>query len=69
MTGVEAVSNGVPAFKPPEARNAAATIRKKITVNVLPDCGLFSELRELIFYESPCHINHYGNWLFYSARI
>jgi amino acid transporter len=26
MTGVEAVSNGVPAFKPPEARNAAATL-------------------------------------------
>ena len=26
MTGVEAVSNGVPAFRPPEARNAAATI-------------------------------------------
>lgn len=26
MTGVEAVSNGVPAFKPPEPRNAAATL-------------------------------------------
>jgi amino acid transporter len=26
MTGVEAVSNGVPAFKPPEANNAAATM-------------------------------------------
>jgi amino acid transporter len=26
MTGVEAVSNGVPQFKPPEARNAAATL-------------------------------------------
>ena len=26
MTGVEAVSNGVPAFKPPEARNASATL-------------------------------------------
>lgn len=26
MTGVEAVSNGVPAFKPPEARNAASTL-------------------------------------------
>jgi amino acid transporter len=26
MTGVEAVSNGVPAFKPPESRNAAATM-------------------------------------------
>jgi amino acid transporter len=26
MTGVEAISNGVPAFKPPEARNAAITL-------------------------------------------
>jgi amino acid transporter len=26
MTGVEAVSDGVPAFRPPEARNAAATL-------------------------------------------
>ncbi len=26
MTGVEAVSNGVPAFKPPEEKNAAATL-------------------------------------------
>src|SRR5262245_57973984 len=26
MTGVEAVSNGVPAFKPPESRNAASTM-------------------------------------------
>src|SRR6185295_7306101 len=26
MTGVEAVSNGVPAFQPPEAKNAAATM-------------------------------------------
>src|SRR4029450_11625800 len=26
MTGVEAVSNGVPAFRPPESRNAATTL-------------------------------------------
>jgi amino acid transporter len=26
MTGVEAVSNGVPAFRPPESRNAASTL-------------------------------------------
>src|SRR5213079_1777664 len=26
MTGVEAVSNGVPAFRPPESRNAAQTL-------------------------------------------
>ena len=27
LTGVEAISNGVPAFKPPKSRNAAATMR------------------------------------------
>ena len=32
MTGVEAVSNGVPAFRPPEAKNAAATM---VTMAVL----------------------------------
>src|SRR4029450_7917583 len=26
MTGIEAVSDGVPAFKPPEAKNAATTL-------------------------------------------
>ena len=26
LTGVEAIANGVPAFKPPEARNAANTM-------------------------------------------
>src|SRR4029078_7892486 len=32
MTGVEAVSNGVPAFRPPEAKNAAQTL---VTMAVL----------------------------------
>ena len=32
MTGVEAVSNGVPAFRPPESKNAAATL---VTMAVL----------------------------------
>jgi amino acid transporter len=32
MTGVEAVSNGVPAFRPPEAKNASATL---ITMAIL----------------------------------
>jgi amino acid transporter len=37
MTGVEAVSNGVPAFRPPEAKNAAATL---VTMAVLA-IGMF----------------------------
>jgi amino acid transporter len=37
MTGVEAVSNGVPAFRPPEAKNASATL---VTMAVLA-IGMF----------------------------
>jgi amino acid transporter len=37
MTGVEAVSNGVPAFRPPEAKNAASTL---VTMAVL-SIGMF----------------------------
>ena len=31
MTGVEAISNGIPAFKPPESRNAATTLSWMVT--------------------------------------
>ncbi len=34
MTGVEAISNGVPAFKPPEAKNAAQTLTWMVAVLV-----------------------------------
>ena len=34
MTGVEAVSNGVPAFRPPESRNASATLVTMATLAV-----------------------------------
>jgi amino acid transporter len=34
MTGVEAVSNGVPAFRPPEAKNASATLVTMATLAV-----------------------------------
>jgi amino acid transporter len=40
MTGVEAVSNGVPAFKPPEAKNAAATMLMMGTLSVVMFLGI-----------------------------
>ena len=40
MTGVEAVSNGVPAFKPPEARNAAATMGIMATLSITMFLGI-----------------------------
>jgi amino acid transporter len=40
MTGVEAVSNGVPAFKPPEARNAAATMLMMAVLSITMFVGI-----------------------------
>ena len=40
MTGVEAVSNGVPAFKPPEPRNAAATLVTMACISITMFLGI-----------------------------
>jgi amino acid transporter len=40
MTGVEAVSNGVPAFQPPESRNAAATMLMMAGLSVTMFVGI-----------------------------
>lgn len=40
MTGVEAVSNGVPAFKPPEAKNAAATMLMMAMLSITMFIGI-----------------------------
>lgn len=40
MTGVEAVSNGVPAFRPPESRNAAATLVAMAGLSVVMFLGI-----------------------------
>jgi amino acid transporter len=40
MTGVEAVSNGVPAFQPPEAKNASATLVLMATLAIAMFVGI-----------------------------
>src|SRR2546430_2028037 len=40
MTGVEAVSNGVPAFRPPEAKNASATLVTMALLAVMMFTGI-----------------------------
>jgi amino acid transporter len=40
MTGVEAVSNGVPAFRPPESRNAASTLVVMATLSIVMFLGI-----------------------------
>jgi amino acid transporter len=40
MTGVEAISDGVPAFKPPESKNAAATLMMMAAISVTLFTGI-----------------------------
>jgi len=40
MTGVEAISNGVPAFKPPESRNAASTLMTMAVISIAMFLGI-----------------------------
>jgi amino acid transporter len=40
MTGVEAVSNGVPAFRPPESRNASATLVAMASLAIVMFMGI-----------------------------
>ena len=40
MTGIEAVSNGVPAFKPPESKNAAATMLMMVVLAITMFLGI-----------------------------
>ena len=40
LTGVEAVSNGVPAFRPPESRNAAATLVAMAVMSITMFIGI-----------------------------
>ncbi|HEU5107125.1 MAG TPA: APC family permease, partial [Micromonosporaceae bacterium] len=58
LTGVEAISNGVPAFKAPKSRNAATTLLLLGTVAVTMLVGIIalSRLTGLQYVESPSQI-------------
>ena len=51
MTGVEAVSNGVPAFRPPEAKNAAATMLMMLALSITMFLGI--TLLSHVFHIAP----------------
>jgi len=55
LTGVEAISNGVPAFKPPKSRNAATTLLLLglVAVTMLMGIITLSRLTNLQFVEDP----------------
>jgi amino acid transporter len=58
LTGVEAISNGVPAFKPPKSRNAAATLLMLglIAITMLVGIIWLARLTGLQFVENPAQI-------------
>jgi amino acid transporter len=55
LTGVEAISNGVPAFKPPKSRNAATTLLLLglVAVTMLVGIVWLARLTNLQFMEDP----------------
>jgi amino acid transporter len=55
LTGVEAISNGVPAFKPPKSRNAATTLLMLglVAITMLVGIIALSRATDLKFVENP----------------
>lgn len=55
LTGVEAISNGVPAFRPPKSRNAATTLLILGTISVTMMLGIvwLAALTDLKYVENP----------------
>ncbi|MEE6262963.1 APC family permease [Plantactinospora sonchi] len=62
LTGVEAISNGVPAFKPPKSRNAATTLLLLGSVAIVMILGIIwlSRLTGLQFMENPARQLEHG---------
>ena len=75
LTGVEAVSNGVPAFRPPESRNAASTLVAMAAISITMFLGitLLAHAYGVIPSETETVVsqiarNTFGGWsLFYYA--
>jgi amino acid transporter len=60
LTGVEAISNGVPAFKPPKSKNAATTLLLLggLAVSMLIGIVVLARLTHVKFVERPSQILH-----------
>ena len=58
LTGVEAVSNGVPSFKPPKARNAASTLTVMggITIAMFAGITVLALLARVRFADDPAQL-------------
>ena len=69
MTGVEAISDGTPAFKPPEARNAAATlvIMAVIAITMFVGISFLADRIHAIPAESETVVSQIGRVVFGGA--
>lgn len=57
LTGVEAISNGVPAFKKPKSKNAATTLflLGTLSITMLMSIVVLADLMKLRYVEDPAH--------------
>ena len=63
LTGVEAIANGVPAFKPPKSRNAATTLALMggIAAAMFSGVTALALLAEVKYVEHPCDLEGFAN--------
>jgi len=77
LTGVEAVSNGVPAFRPPESRNAAATLvaMAVLAITMFMGITLLAHAYEIVPNDVETVVSQIaratfggGGWLYYAVQ-
>ncbi|RBY90873.1 APC family permease [Blastococcus sp. TF02A-26] len=63
LTGVEAIANGVPAFKPPKSRNAATTLALMggIAATMFAGVTALALLADVKYVEHPCDLEGFAN--------
>lgn len=63
LTGVEAIANGVPAFRPPKSKNAAATLvlMGGIAATMFAGVTALALLTDVKYVEHPCDLEGFAN--------
>jgi amino acid transporter len=63
LTGVEAIANGVPAFKPPKSRNAATTLALMggIAATMFAGVTALALLSDVKYVENPCDLQGFAD--------
>jgi amino acid transporter len=63
LTGVEAISNGVPAFRTPKVKNAQKTLVYMVVIAIVLFVGLIAValISKVHYAENPCHLEGWAN--------